>query len=69
MSRPTWASSVSEVCADLSTAGVPNVLVCAAVAKFGRTDILVNNADIVPIAPFREADPVIWDKVMNLNTR
>ncbi|KAJ4353243.1 uncharacterized protein N0V89_004970 [Didymosphaeria variabile] len=57
------------VCADLSTTDGPQILVSAAVERFGHIDILVNNAGIVPLAPLWKADVASWNQAMNLNAR
>ncbi|MDP1990509.1 MAG: SDR family oxidoreductase [Syntrophales bacterium] len=44
-------------------------IVEAAVKKTGRIDILVNNAGIRKYGKLEEIDPVLWDAMVNTNTR
>jgi 3-oxoacyl-[acyl-carrier protein] reductase len=37
--------------------------------KYGKIDILVNNASILSLAPLEEIDIQEWDKLMNINLR
>jgi 3-oxoacyl-[acyl-carrier protein] reductase len=37
--------------------------------KFGRIDVLVNNAGIYPFKPFTEMEESDWDKVININLK
>jgi glucose 1-dehydrogenase len=37
--------------------------------RFGRLDVLVNNAGIVRLQPFLEIDPDAWDLMMDINVR
>lgn len=37
--------------------------------RFGRLDVLVNNAAIFPRSPFLEMDAATWDAVLNVNLR
>jgi 3-oxoacyl-[acyl-carrier protein] reductase len=43
--------------------------VAAAMARFGRLDLLVNNAGIAPLRPFLETDVELYDRVMAVNSR
>jgi len=44
-------------------------MVAETVAKYGRVDILINNAAIFYRKPFLELDPDEWDKVMLVNVK
>ena len=45
-------------------------LVSKTIAAFGRIDILVNNAATNPVySPIEEIDPVIFDKIMEINVK
>jgi NAD(P)-dependent dehydrogenase (short-subunit alcohol dehydrogenase family) len=55
--------------ADLSTTTGPQKLIDAAVKKFGKIDILVNNAAIAYNKPLAELTLDDWDKMVNLNGR
>ncbi|KAF5235503.1 hypothetical protein FANTH_11695 [Fusarium anthophilum] len=56
-------------CADIGTISGPKALIEAAVTKFGRIDILVNNAALAVNAPFEEQTMDDWDRLVNLNGR
>lgn len=62
-------SALEAVPADVASAGGAKVLVDAAVARFGRLDILINNAGIYPTAPFLEHSIELWDRVLDTNLR
>ena len=55
--------------ADLSTTDGPAALVEAAVQKFGKIDILVNNAAKAELAKFEDSSVDLWDQTMNTNVR
>lgn len=57
------------VCADISTLDGPQNLIDAAVAEFGKVDILVNNAAIAVNLPLEEQTMEHWDNLVNLNGR
>lgn len=44
-------------------------LIAAAVAEFGRVDILVNNSGITEGHPLLEMTPDEWDRTLNINLR
>ena len=52
---------------DVSDPDQVSALVAAAVDQFGRIDILVNNAAIVPFVPWEELDFAEWRRVMSVN--
>src|SRR5579884_925109 len=37
--------------------------------KFGRLDVLVNNAGSDPVAPFLEVTEQLWDSIINTNLK
>lgn len=53
--------------ADVSRSGEVNTMVEAAVGRFGRLDVAVNNAGIEIRAPFLDATEDDWRKVMGVN--
>lgn len=67
-SLPTASTSIA-VQADLGTETGPQSLVDAAVAKYGRVDILVNNAALAVNKQFAEQTLDDWDTLVNLNGR
>ncbi len=52
---------------DVSDPDQVSALVAAAVDQFGRLDILVNDAAIVPFVPWEELDFAEWRRVMSVN--
>ena len=66
------ANSVTSVVADVSDEATVKRLVAATVERFGKIDVLVNNAAL--FAPLQETkcteiDAALWDKVMAVNLR
>jgi glucose 1-dehydrogenase len=60
----------AEVCyADISKVNEIRTMFAYIQAKYGRLDVLVNNAGITGWSDFFETDEAIFDKVMNLNVR
>jgi 3-oxoacyl-[acyl-carrier protein] reductase len=56
--------------ADISLTGAAEKLVAETVAKFGRLDVLVNNAGgLVARTLVGELDDAFYDRVMDLNVR
>ena len=53
--------------ADLMTADGPGALVEATRARFGRLDVLVNNAGIQHVAPVESFPTAKWDAIIALN--
>lgn len=58
-----------QVKADISTAEGANAIVGAAVEKFGRLDVCVNNAAVAPHAALLEERVEVWDRVYAVNCR
>src|SRR4051812_25210426 len=52
---------------DVSDQVSAEALVAAAVERFGRLDVLVNNAGVVPTGPFLEAPVDDWRRVMAID--
>ena len=72
IAREHGANSVASAIADVSDEGAVKKLVADTVDRFGKIDILVNNAAL--FAPLREQkvldiDVELWDRVMAINIR
>jgi NAD(P)-dependent dehydrogenase (short-subunit alcohol dehydrogenase family) len=70
--RERLAGSGSEVEAavgDVSVVEDARYMICTAVETFGRIDVLVANAGIIPLNTIVEATPEDWDRVMAVDGR
>jgi NAD(P)-dependent dehydrogenase (short-subunit alcohol dehydrogenase family) len=66
------ANSVTSTIVDVSDEEQVKHLVAATLARFGKVDILINNAALfAPLQeqPFAEIDVALWDRVMAINVR
>lgn len=55
---------------DVADAGAVSAAVAAVVARFGRLDVLINNAGVIdPIARLAEADPAAWGRSVDINLK
>ncbi|OJD34921.1 uncharacterized protein BKCO1_200001 [Diplodia corticola] len=63
------AAAAIAVEADMSTTTGPAALVDAAVARFGRLDVVVNNAAVAVNLPLEQQTLDHWDALVNLNAR
>lgn len=52
---------------DVTSPESVGAMVAAAVERFGRIDVLVNNAGWDVASPFVDSDPADWDKVIRIN--
>jgi NAD(P)-dependent dehydrogenase (short-subunit alcohol dehydrogenase family) len=72
LAREYGANSVASAVTDVSEEAAVKALVAETMERFGKIDILVNNAAL--FAPLRETkcteiDTAVWDKVMAINLR
>jgi NAD(P)-dependent dehydrogenase (short-subunit alcohol dehydrogenase family) len=66
------ANSVASALADVSDEAAVEAVVAAALERFGKIDILVNNAALfapLPETKCTEIDVALWDRVMAVNLR
>ena len=66
--RDAGEEAAAEV-ADLEDAAACAPLVEAALARFGRLDLLVNNAAVIPRANLEGTDAAFFDRAMAVNVR
>jgi NAD(P)-dependent dehydrogenase (short-subunit alcohol dehydrogenase family) len=72
LARKHGANSVESAITDVSDEGAVKALVAKTMERFGKIDILVNNAALfAPLAEQKvtEIDTALWDKVMAINIR
>ena len=63
------AAKVEGVCPDLSSYAQVKAMVDGVVAKYGRVDVLVNNAGVSESTPFDNYTEDTFEKVMDLNVK
>jgi NAD(P)-dependent dehydrogenase (short-subunit alcohol dehydrogenase family) len=63
------SDTVLAVVTDVSKKDQVDALVAAAVAKFGRVDIMVNNAGIAPVQDFLDITEADYDRVLAVNLK
>ena len=63
------APNVATVVGDVSKADDARRMIEAAVEHYGRLDVLVANAGIIPLRTITEATPEDWDEVMSIDGR
>ena len=54
---------------DVSKKDQVDALVAAAVATFGRVDVMVNNAGIAPVQDFLDISEADYDRVLAVNLK
>lgn len=59
--------TVHAMAADVSVAGQAQALVAATLERFGRLDVLINNAGISMRSEFEEMDPAECEKMVSVN--
>jgi NAD(P)-dependent dehydrogenase (short-subunit alcohol dehydrogenase family) len=72
LAREHGANSVASTIADVSDEGAVKALVAQTLDRFGKIDILVNNAALyAPLVeqPISAIDTALWDRVMAVNVR
>jgi NAD(P)-dependent dehydrogenase (short-subunit alcohol dehydrogenase family) len=72
IARKHGANSAASAVTDVSDEGAVKALVAATMERFGKIDILVNNAALfAPLAEqkFTDIDVALWDRVMAINIR
>ncbi len=57
------------VASDIADEEGADAAVAAAIATFGRIDIVVNNAGVLRSSPFAEMTATLWDRVVAVNLR
>jgi NAD(P)-dependent dehydrogenase (short-subunit alcohol dehydrogenase family) len=63
------SEAVLAVATDVSKKNLVDALVAAAVAKFERVSIMVNNAGIAPVQDFLDISEVDYDRVLAINLK
>jgi NAD(P)-dependent dehydrogenase (short-subunit alcohol dehydrogenase family) len=62
-------AEVETVVGDVSVPEEAKAMIEAAVERFGRLDILIANAGVIPLSTIVEATPEDWDHVMSVDGR
>ena len=62
-------ATVSPVVGDVASAEDARSMIDAAVGRYGRLDVLVANAGVIPLRNIVEATPEDWDEVMAVDGR
>lgn len=55
--------------ADVTNAESVKAMVDAAIAEYGRIDVLFNNAGISGVGALHEIEPDAWDRIMSINVK
>jgi 3-oxoacyl-[acyl-carrier protein] reductase len=63
------AANAEGIVADLADRSAPERVVATVLARFGRIDVLVNNAGVISRANEWELTPEEWDRVHDVNLR
>ncbi|HEV8635113.1 MAG TPA: SDR family oxidoreductase [Chloroflexota bacterium] len=62
-------ASIHAIAGDVSDAAFVDDLFRETASRFGRVDVLVNNAAVLGRRPFMELEPALWDEVLAVNLR
>jgi NAD(P)-dependent dehydrogenase (short-subunit alcohol dehydrogenase family) len=62
-------ATIAAIAGDVSEPGDARSMVRAAVERYGRLDVLVANAGVIPLRNINEATPEDWDEVMAVDGR
>ena len=54
---------------DITQPDAPSSMISEAVKRFGRVDVLVNNAGVIRVKPFLETTQEDWDYMQNVNAK
>ena len=65
--RQRGARSAFGVACDVSDRDAVETLIGETVRRYGRIDVLVNNAGICPFVDVMQMDPAIWQKTLDVN--
>lgn len=63
------SDAVLAVCGDVGDAELRKRLLTKTLDKFGRVDVLVNNAGAAPLADFESIDTEVFESLFNINIR
>jgi NAD(P)-dependent dehydrogenase (short-subunit alcohol dehydrogenase family) len=64
---PPGSAPALVVAHDVTSAGAGDAIVNAALARYGRLDVLVNAAGIIAMGAVEQTDDGLWNRVMELN--
>jgi len=65
--RQRGARAASCIACDVSDRGSVETLVGETAKRYGRIDVLVNNAGICPFVDVMQMDPAIWQRTLDVN--
>ncbi len=65
----TGGGTAASIRCDVSDPAQTTASIAFAVQKFGRLDVMINNAGVVRVQPFLEVQPSDWDFIHAVNSR